>query len=310
MQLTPDILDEFRVITGMDIANYFQNALTFLNGDYLTIVNYYSGYTNSISSTPFENFDRLKKQNQQVFEVWKEHSNRFNNLKWFLLIEQIEEIDNRLKTLDNINKWSRSSLTKVAYDPSYQLDYILGQNQTLENVAQQVTGSSNSQDEWIDIALNNVLKEEDYTNEGGNDLKISFKRSNRNFNVTSVVDVISGKSIYGKDIYRKVQFENNDLKCLDYDATILQAANILANLRKNDNPDNPNSGLQSNIVAGGNKAIMNFPVIIRQMTQTFAGDDTLKNFTVNNIAIEQDNLQLDYIVSSRLNEVIANGEFK
>jgi hypothetical protein len=108
----------------------------------------------------------------------------FNNLKWFLLIEQIEEIDNRLKTLDNINKWARSSLTKVAYDPSYQLDYILGQNQTLENVAQQVTGSNDPQDDWNDIAINNTLKEEDYTNEGGNDLKISFKRSNRNFNVT------------------------------------------------------------------------------------------------------------------------------
>jgi hypothetical protein len=309
MQLDPNILSEFKQITGKDIAGYFINAMRFFNGDYSTIVNYYSGITSTISSKPFANFDTLKQQNKDVLETFKEHSRQFNNLKWFLLIEQIEEVDNRLQTLSKINKWARSSLTKVAYDPSFQVEYVMKQNQTLENVASNIEGSQNPNDDWVDIALQNRLSEEDYTPEGGTNVNLSFKRLNVNFNINAVVDVISGKSVYGKDINRQLQFDgdNNDLKVLGYDDTILQAADILANLRKGDNPDNPDHGLQANVIAGGNKAIFNFPVITRQMSASFSNDDTLKNFTINNLSIDQDNLACDYTVATRIGEVIQNG---
>jgi hypothetical protein len=311
MQLTSDILQEFKQITGKDISSYFTNTVIFFNSDYHTIVNYYSGAIKTISSTPFANFDTIKQQHKDVMETFKEHARQFNNLKWWLLLEQIEEIDNRLSTLSNINKWARSSISKVSYDPNFQVDYVLRQNQTLENVAATIDGSTNPNDDWADIAIDNRLREEDYTVEGGTDIKLTFNRTNANFKINAVVDVISGKSIYGKDVYKKLQFDSNtnDLKVLGYDDTILQAVDILANLRKNDNPDNPNAGLQSNIIAGGNKAIFNFPVIIRQMQQTFANDDTLKNLTVNNLSIDQDNVFCDYAVATRLDEVIQNGEF-
>ena len=198
--MTPsdNIFEEFQTITGYDLQSYFQNALQFFNTDYVTIVNFYSGYTSSISSQPFQNLQNLQQQNDQVFAIWKDCSSQFNNLKWFLLLEQIEEIDSRLATTENINKWARSSLSNVSYDPSFTLDYILAQNQTIENVAQTVTGSDTPEDDWMQIALDNVLTEESYTNSGGNDLKISFQKSNRNFQISSVVDVIKGKSIYGQ----------------------------------------------------------------------------------------------------------------
>jgi hypothetical protein len=310
-QLNSEIIEEFKKITGKDIFLYFNNATVFFSGDYNTIVDYYSGNLDSISSIPFSNFELLDRQNKEIFEIFKEHSRQFNNLKWWLLIEQIEEIDNRLKTLRKINKWARSSLTNVAYDPSIQREYVLKQNQTLENIASNIVGSTNPNDDWVNIAVSNRIEEEDYTNDGGNNIKISFQRSNRNFTVNSVVDVISGKSIYGKDLYRKIQFDEDaeDLKVLNYDETILQAVNILSNLRKNDNPDNPNDGLQSTLVAGSNKAVFNFPIIVRQMSQTFAKDDTLKNFTINDIKIDQDNLFLTYSVQTRLDETIQDGEF-
>ena len=308
MKLDSAILDEFKKITGKDINAYFTSAINFFTNDYNTIVNYYSGQTDSITSTPFTNFDNLILENKNVFETFKNHSKQFNNLKWFLLIEQIEEIDNRLKTLAKINKWSRSSLTKVGYNPSVTIDYTLQQNQTLENLSAS-TGSDNPQDDWEDIAISNRLEEEDYSMDGGTNITLSFKKTKGNFVINSVVDVITGKSIYGKDLDKAIQFADDDLKVLSYDNTILQAAGILANLRKNDNPDNPNAGLQSNVVAGSNRNVFNFPVIIRQMTQTFAGDDTLKNFTVDNISLDQDNFSCSYQVATRLGEVIANGVF-
>jgi hypothetical protein len=126
MQLDSSILSEFKKITGKDISSYFSNAVSFFNGDYITIVDYYSGNTSSISSEPFANFKVIQKQNKDILESFKEHSRQFNNLKWWLLIEQIEEIDSRLATLSNINKWSRSSLSIVGYDPSFQLIMLQG----------------------------------------------------------------------------------------------------------------------------------------------------------------------------------------
>jgi hypothetical protein len=311
MQLDSNILAEFKKITGKDIASYIQNAVTFFSGDYNDLVNYYSGFVSTISSTPFANLKDLEQQNKDILETFKEHSRQFNNLKWWLLIEQIEEIDSRLATLSKINKWCRSSLTKVAYDPTIQLDYVTKQNQTLESVSANIVGSNNPNDDWADIAIDNTLQEEDYTPEGGTDLKLSFKRTNGSFKINSVVDVIQGKSIYGKDLYKKLQWVKDvdgylNLKVLGYDDTILQAIDILANLKKGDNPDNPNSGLQTSVVAGSNRALFNFPVIIRQLSQTFANDDTLKNFAVNNLSRDQDNMVMDFVVLSRLSEVFSD----
>lgn len=311
MTLTAQVLDEFKQITGRDISQYFNDAVQFFSSDYPTIVKYYSGNISTITSIPFKNFESMEKRNKDVFEVFQNHSRQFNNSKWWLLLEQIEEIDNRLKTLRNINKWARSSVTKVAYDPSFQLEYTLSQNETLEDVAESVVRSQNPNDDWANIAISNRLNEEDYSNEGGNNISIRFNKVNTGFKIKSVVDVIQGKSIYGKDIYRKIQFDSvtNDLKVLDYDDTILQAVDILYNLKKKDNPDNPTAGLQSNLIVGSNRALFNFPVIIRQKTQTFAGDDTLKNLVISNLNIVQDNLSCDYKVETRLDEVIQNGDF-
>lgn len=310
MQLDSTILAEYKKITGKDIISYFNNVTNFFNGDYAEIVNYYSGYTSSISSEPFARFKALQQQHKDIMESFKEHSRQLNNLKWWLLIEQIEEIDTRLATLAKINKWSRSSLTKVAYDPSFQMDYVTKQNQTLESVSANVAGSLNPNDDWAKLAIDNRLNEEDYTPEGGTDLKISFSKTNGNFKINCVVDVIQGKSIYGKDVYRKIQWvkENGylNLRVLSYDETIMQAIDILANLKKGDNPDNPNNGLQASIVAGSNRALFNFPVIIRQMSQTFANDDTLKNFTINNLSRDEDNMIMDWAVATRLDEVISD----
>lgn len=308
MQLDSTIFDDYKRITGQDIASYFNAAVAFFSSDYNTIVDYYSGVIQTISSTPFANFTALQQQNKDVFETFKEHSKQFNALKWWLLIEQIEEIDSRLKTLAKINKWARSSLTNVAYDPSIQVDYILQQNQTLENVAGDFMKSNNPNDDWVGIALDNDLREEDYSPEGGVDVKVKFQRVNNGIKINSVVDIMQGKSVYGKDIDAILHFDpvTNDVAVLGYDDTITQAVNILIRLKKKDNPNNPTAGLQGSLVAGTNRALLNFPAIVRQLGQTFGNDDSLKNFAVNNLSIDQDNLACDYVVQTRLDEVKAD----
>ncbi len=296
-------------MTSFDMAGFFQDALNFLNSDYQTIVSYYSGETDKISSTPFNNFKLIKEYRNAAFESVEAHKQKLNNLKWFLMLEHIEEIDSRLNTLDKINKWSRSSITKVGYDPSYSFGYTQKQKQSLESISQNVLGSTNGEDDWVQIALDNALREEDYSPNGGTYMTLKLDRANGfNFKINSVVDIIQGKSVYGKDFDNKFGFDSttNDLKILDYDETILQSAYNLIRLKKNDISSNKNLGLQQSMVVGTNRALLNFPVITRQVSATFASDDTFKEFTITNISTNQDNLQISWQVKSRLGEIIAN----
>jgi hypothetical protein len=256
-----------------------------------------------ITSAPFTAFESLKKDCGDLFEAFQAHSRQFNNAKWWLLLEQLENIDSRLKTLNNINKWSRSSLTKVAYDPSVIVQYSMKQNQNLEKIASDVLKSSNTE-EWADIAIDNYLTEEDYSSEGGVSLNLKLSKANRGLQINSVVAVIQGKSVYGKDLSQKLQFDGdqNDLRVLGYDDTILQSIKILSLLKKNDNPDFPNEGLQSAVVVGSNRGTLNFPIIVRQMAEVFKTDDTLKNFNITSLSVQDDNLAIDYKVQTRLNE--------
>lgn len=301
MELTVDILREFKQVTSKDIEMFFRKSVSFFSIEYNAIVSYYSGRTTSITSKPFEVFEKLKKECKELFETYHLHSKRFNNVKWWLVLEELENIDSRLSTLSNINRWSRSSLTKVGYDPDVSVQYTLKQNQTLERISQDIL-QSNNPDGWVDIALNNDLSEEEYSPEGGVNLTLKYPKINRGLQVNSVVDVMIGKSIYGKDLYKKLSFENDDLKVLGYDDTVRQSVETLALLKKNDNPDYPSEGLQTAIIVGGNRVALNFPVIIRQMTETFSTDDSLKNFSVTNLEVKEDNVRIDYEVQTRLNE--------
>lgn len=303
--INKDVLLEFKRITNKDLVPYFEACRAFFNNDYNTITAYYQGNISKISSTPFNNFDKLEKETSQIFTIFDEFRKNFKNLKWWLLIEQIENIDSRLKTLRKINKWARSSLKFTGYSPNMEIDHVLQQNQTIERVSQDVLGSSNPNDDWFDIAFNNNIIEEEYTPDGGVNLTLNVPLTvTTGFKINSVVDIIQGKSIYGKDVDRIFAYENDDLRVLSPDDTIKQAVDIMSTLRKNDNPSYPYLGLQSSLTIGGTRAMLNFPIIFKQMSEIFATDDTLKNFTITKFYVEGTTLYADFTVETRLGELI------
>lgn len=299
------ILEEFKKITSKDLQLFFKKADIFFKTDYQEITSFYQGKIKQISSIAIANFVHLKTETNSVFEVFHLHSSQMKNQKFWNLLEVIEEVESRLFTLSNMNKWARSSVSNTSYSSSVQFEYVMKQNQSLEDIAKLVLEQSNYQDSWFDIAKRNHLFEVDYDNEGGVELLLELdSTSNLTIQVNSVVDTLQGKSIYGKDLYKSIIFVDDDLKTLDYDKTVEQSVNIMINHKKNHHPDYPSLGLQSTLVVGGNRALMNFPVIIRQLTEVFESDDTFKQFTVNSLSIEQDNLFSDFKVFTRLNEII------
>lgn len=301
MKIDKDTLLEFKRITSKDILGFLTLVKEFFLTDYNVIVSYFSGNVDTIDSVRFEKLSRINEQLLVMFDTYHYNSQQLVGTRWWSLLEILEDIDSQLNTIKNLPRWSRSSITNFNYSSVNQLDYILKQNETLEKVATEVL--SQSTDQWVKIAFDNSLREEDYTKDTNNELKLFFNETSQPFTLNSVVDTISGKSVFGKDFVDYISFEDEDLKSLDYDETLQQSVSILSNLKKNDNPDFPNDGVQSSIVAGGNRATFNFPILTRQLQQTFSTDDTLKDFQILLLSIEEDKLFLEYQVSSRLGEV-------
>ena len=301
-----NILDDFYKITNRDIASYLKQCTAFFATGYNQIVQFYSGNTKITISTAFKNFLDIRKATDDLFEVIQSNSKRMNDTRYWQLIDIIESIDSSLLTLAKINKWARSSNATVGYNSGLTIQYTLSQNQTLERVAQDVLLSQNPEDDWVSIAWQNQLREEDYTVEGGVGLQLKTAQNNFNFVLDSVVAVISGDSVLGLDICANWTFQNDDILVLNPTDTQTQSLNILTNLKRNDNPDRRQDGVQSGLIVGSNRGTLNFPLIISQLQKTFATDDCFKNFTVTKVSVEADNAYIEYSVQNRLGEIIAD----
>lgn len=305
LNITPEVLDDFLSITGSDIRNFFINYSIFYQDDYSEIVNFYKGASKDISKDVFKNFISLKTELDDILNKFQQFNKQLENVKFIELLNTTEECNDALQTLNNISKWSRSSVDIFGYNSKLKKKYVISQNNTLETIATNVLSSDDPQNDWYNIAIENNLTEDDYNSEGGNVLNITIDNSGfSNTDITSVVDIIKDKSIFGRDIDRDLHFNNNDIAYLNEDDTIAQAVNILCTLRKRDNLDFLNNGLQSNLIVGQNKSLFNFPIVERQMQDTFRNDDTLKNFVLKQFKFQEDNVYIEFQIENRLNEIM------
>lgn len=302
IEIDTAVLEEFQQITSTDVQSYLTDALNFFSTSYNRIVSFYSGQQSTVSQADFTSFSNLQTETENMLAVFRLQGQALKNLKFWILLDHVEDIDSRLSSLAKINKWSKSSLTFVGYDPAQQAAYTLKAHQTLERVASDILNLPTPDDDWYDIAINNQLTEEEYTVDGGTTVQLSFPTVNNGISINSVVAVMIGDAILGRDFQKKIQFANNDLVVLDGPDTVNQSMYILAALKQNDNPDFPTLGLQSSVIVGGNRAQLNFPVITRQITQVFASDDSFKSFSIQNLSVKGTVLTLAFQVSTRLNE--------
>lgn len=305
--LTPYVFDEFYSITGCDVRSFFIEYSIFYQTDYFTIKNFYTGKSKSIDPQSFVNFNNLRKTLKDVFSKFQNFNKQLENIKFVELLQYLEECKDVLESLNKINKWARVTTDQFGYNPHFKLKYVLSQFDSLEKIADIVVRSNNPQNDWRNIAIENHLTENDYTSEGGNVLHITMDNNDiQNFNISAVVDVINGKSVYGRDLDRNIHFDTtkNDLAVLSEDDTIKQAVEILVTLRKRDNLDFLDHGLQTSLIVGQSKSLFNYPIVERQLQETFKNDDSLKNFTLTSFRFDQDNVFVEFTVETRLGEVL------
>lgn len=295
-------LANFQRLTSYDIKSFFVNYLDFVDVQYANITNFFSGSSNIVPTASFNKLASLIEEQKKIIDVTILNASSLDSYQYWALLEYVEDIGHVLETADNSSKWLRSSITKNGYKQQVQMDVVAGQGEGLEQIERNKLKSTNYNDSWVDTALQNKLREEDYTLDGGYLLKAIYK-NNASIFLNSVVDNINTpEKTYGLDIDRNISIVDSDLVVLGYKETILQSAEILTGLKKEDDPSFPDRGLNAKLMVGSNVAAISYPAIFRDLAANFATDDSFKSFSVTDIKRNQDVLTIDFVVTTKAGE--------
>lgn len=290
-QLTDDILTDFYRITKYNVLSLIKGYVDFIDIHYSSIIDYFSGISKTNPVKALESLNSLLKEQKRVDDIIILNQNSISDYRFWILVEYIEDMRVTLETAKNISRWLRSSPTKDGYRRKPIVEFMLSQGQTLEDLERVKIGREQFRDTWVDTALQNQLREEDYDHSGGVLIKGSFANESSIF-LNGVVDNIdTPEKTYGIDIDKTITWVDNDLKVLDYKDTIFQCAEILSLLKQGDDPSFPERGLSRDM--GSNLLGITYPSIFRQLFGNFATDDSFKSIAVIDVKREQDAIMIE-----------------
>lgn len=289
----------FFKITGFDLQTHLSNMQVYL-------VQYSNTINAFLDGGLYLQAQDLFIINEQALTLFSKNRTSLLNTAYFNLLAIVEDIDTQLSTILQAKKWVRSftSDSGLTIDPQFQ--YVLKQNESLQRVSKDILNSLTYIDDEFTLGYNNALTEEMYSSEGGTEISLPISQVNGalTFNIDSIVDTIDPISVLGKDINISIQFENGDLDTVIGLDCAFQSANTLNTLKRGDNPERLDRGLQTELFVGTSSAAFSYPLLIKQIIQNFNGDDSFVNLQIQNIEKQDDGVYLTYTMQTRNNEVV------
>jgi hypothetical protein len=294
--------DEFYNITGIELKDFYTRLIDFLTNDQVNIINYYSGVIKTVPSDSIKILDSLLKECKSLLIELSLHIDILNNVYWWDLQENLQEIETNLDKIKQISLFLRSNTNK-------ELGSIVSQpisyNETVETILDDKFNYNDPQNQSQNVLIKNNYIEEDYSPDSGISIDISSTPTSNLFQLNSILDNdIQGEKLYGYDINRKITFEDNDLQVLEPKDTMLQTISILTSLLKKNNPEFPKDGLDLGLLVGTSVGSLSFPTILRQLVSLFKTDDTISSFSVVDIKTKGDRVEMEFEVTTVYGESI------
>lgn len=289
---------KFQELTRYDLSKFINDCSVFLKSGYTQISDFYAGRTSRIKTEVTNEHKRLLLESDYVIMQFGNNSQKLESSEFWHLLEFCENVRSKLQTIDNLSRYLRSSRTDTKFSQGFAHPYTVSDQQTLENISDNVLLDTNEEDDWVDIAQKNDLKETDWDIDGGTNITLYREKFKSNF-VTSVIDNMVGEKIYGMDIDRNITFEGDDLKVLGYHETVYQAVDILSNVRRGEIPEFKNLGVNASMFVGSNISAFSYDAIVRQLSTSFNTDDLFINFKITKMEIVQDSFHITFEVNTK-----------
>ena len=290
-----EIVLYFQKKTGIQISDFLLNSSVFFAEDYPIIVDFYRGKISEISSSIFDRINSLIDDYINI-SAGITQNKTLTSLLDFEIIHNLSLYYTELLVARKMNKFLRSNILNPNYSTKFEFDAVL-KGESL-NEFQFGLKSTDYNNDWVETALLNDLHEIEYTHEGGNVLVVLAQQNAQITNINSVVDVISGESILGKDLKKRLTIEEDDFVVLGYTDTFKQSVETLLLLEKRDIPHALELG-RSELV-GNNLKVFGLNPVIRQLSKLFATDDSISRFVIKKVSFEGTDLDIRLDVYSRL----------
>jgi hypothetical protein len=305
MIISQETYNKFFSITKFDISRLVIDIQDFFENDFDNLVKFYSGDVKNLNILSIKKLSSLLIELSKLNSIFLTYNKRLSTIDFWELIVLVEDLKSKLLFSKNLSKYLRSSITSGITRRGYKFNYLMSPEETLESISKDVLNSDDFDNDWIEIAIDNDLKEVDWDIDGGKNISLVDNSFQSNL-VTSMIDNSIGDKIYGLDIKKNIEFENDDLLVLNHKDTVLQTVSILASLSKGDIPEFPSIGINSNIWKGSNASQMNFPLLSRELNSNFKTDDLFINFKILSIQYNNGDIEIQYEVNTKRNFVIIN----
>jgi hypothetical protein len=262
------------------------------------LTSFFRGDSESVSSEVLNFLKNIQLENTKIIERLRLKKHLFENLYEYFIFDLIEDLRMEILVSTKLNKFLRSTIINPQYTNLFEfVDFL--KRETLEQLSSRVLFSQNQNEDWIQVAFNNQLKEIDYTEKGGLKLNLQVTLNTKNQNIQTLICVINKDTILGKDIKKVVEFHENDLSVLSNLETFEQSVFILANLNKGSVPEFPQMG--KTLFIGDTLKALGYSSTIREMTKTFQTDDTMMNFKILSIERSDNDFVLNFSIESKKN---------
>lgn len=296
-----DIILYWEQKTRIKIEQFLLGYYEFFQTSYPQIYAFYTGNAVDINSYHIQRLDELISAYQSIETQIISRAGVFSSVLDSEIIEQLSSYQVELMVVKKLNKFLRSNISNSTYSKLYEFDSVLKQA-TVEELSAQILGSNDYTNDWTEIAEKNDLQEFEYDPSGGNNLLVSVQLSSKISPITSIVDVISGQTVLGRDIDRFFAWKDDDIKTLGYEETFKQSVEILIGLVQGGIPEFRELG--RNVYPGSSMKLFAFSPMLRQLNQVFSSDDSIQRFNVSKIKVVDADITFEVEVYSRLEEIV------
>ena len=281
-----NIVLEFERVTKYPLLNFLTKYRNFMIYSYPEIDRFFSGKVEGIYNVHLVALKELTSECKDVLAQFKNFSNKFSKCGYWELMEYIDELNTTIEKINKLPKFRRTSLTKKGYQPCIQVDSTVGGFRTMEDVANSVKQINQDNSDWVDLMLSNDLNEVDWEIDTLTPIDV-LVNNKVDVVVTTILDQPIGKRVYGIDINRKIQFDDNDLARVEYQNNIEQKCLILLELNRGDVPENMLFGKNMRAIGGVSAKAFSYPELISGIEANFMQNDlfeyiSVKQFTLDN----------------------------
>lgn len=278
-----DAFEKFYNITGYDIKSYFQKFVDFCANDYPLIVDYYSN-GGEMNKDSFLRLVELVRESETIEPLFILHENTLDDISMWDILDNFTETQTKLSTIKSSARWLRSS--SLDRNNTLQMEKTLRTGERFEDVARQLN-STNPEDDWMNITIPQYIEETDYSfSDGGNKFYINLKNAGNNY-LDTVVDVLVGDNILGRDIDVNFVFENDDLKIVVGDDAIRQALDTILSSQKGAIPEFKDYGIANEFIGTTVNAIQ-YPSIFKDVMNMFQRDSRWDSVELIDVKREED----------------------